>query len=100
MRVNSIPDCCAGYLFTGFGYTRTAASGATRHDLDVVNKWLDNEERRWGHDAFAQIILNGTQRKYYKKLLKDRGYRCVIANIYHPGHGTRIFIYIKRFNNR
>lgn len=101
MRVNSIPDCCAGYLFTGFGHTRTAASGATKYDLKDVDSWLDLEEKRWGkYSAFAEIFLNQDQRKVYHKLLKKRGYRCVIANMYHPGHNSRIFLYIKRFHNK
>jgi hypothetical protein len=100
MQSREFPDCCAGVIFNGFGHTRTAMSGSTPYTEKYVNDWLEHNERIWGSRGFAQIVLNQDQRKMFHTLLKGRGYRCLIASIYHPGHKSRISIYLKEFNKQ
>jgi len=98
MRADIFPDCCAGVIFSRFGNTTTAAGGNTPYTKEEVTQWLNEVEPMWKHRGFAMIVLNKTQANKIGKAVTDNKYECIAENIYHPGHRSRINIYLKRFH--
>ena len=91
------PSCCGIDVITDFDMDPSPLR-KDNIDRDIERK-LSKDCNHFGDNgpdganSVMLITLNDIQKKHYDKILKKHGFRVLMADCYHPGHGSYITIY-------
>ena len=64
-------------------------------DKDIKDTQVELDEQMAGKNPNSMMLVSllTHQRKHFDKMLKDKGFRVLMAEVYHPSHGNYITLY-------
>ena len=94
MRAQAFPDCCGIHVISGFGKTNTASYTTQFTTIKEIEEWIEKTAKGSGQ-GISLAALNQDQKKHYGKMMERLGFKELLTDCYHPGHGNVITLYGK-----
>ncbi len=90
LQMAGFADCCGINVVHGFG--KRSESDRADPGIPVAREHLRRLQQSPSVGAYL-IALNHYQVKHYAPLMEEMGYKVLMKDFYHPGHGHCITLY-------
>lgn len=91
LRLNAFPTCCAINVISNFGYSSTALDKYSP-DIKDIEEHLDQLIEQAGVGLLL-VALDKKQKAKYADLMKEKEFRILVEDFYHPGHNSWVNLY-------